>query len=81
MRFLYFATDETGELCISSTMQSAIVEVLDIPEDYTDGEALAITDTVHRACILKAVDHGAPREGRFASPGRRSLRRGWRQEY
>ena len=63
MRFLYFTTDETGELCISSTMQSTIIEVLDIPEDYTDVEALAITATVHKACILKASDRGGAAGG------------------
>ena len=46
MRLLYFTTDETGELCIASTIQRAIFEVLEIPDDYTNAEVLAITDTV-----------------------------------
>ena len=58
MRFLYFTTDETGELCIASTIQRAIIEVLDIPEEYTNTEALAITDAAHKAGILRAPDRG-----------------------
>ena len=58
MRFLYFTTDETGELCIASTLQRAIIEVRDIPDDYTSAEALAITDMVHKAGILEAPDRG-----------------------
>lgn len=58
MRSLYFIADESGELCIASTMQRAIIEILDIPEEYTNDEVLAITDTVHTAGILKAPDRG-----------------------
>jgi hypothetical protein len=63
MRFLYFATDETGQLCVASPVQRAIIEVLDIPEDYTDAEALAIIDTVHKARILEPPDHGGAAGG------------------
>ena len=55
MKSLYFLTDESGKLCLASTIiQRAIIEVLDIPEDYTDTEVLAITDTVYKAGVLKA---------------------------
>ena len=55
MRAIYFLTDESGKLCLASTViQHAIIEVLDIPEDYTYVEVLAITDTVYKAGILKA---------------------------
>lgn len=54
MKSLYFLTDERGKLCLASNIiQHAIIEVLDIPEDYTDTEVLAITDTVRKAGILK----------------------------
>ena len=55
MKSLYFLTDQSGKLCLASTIiQRAIIEVLDIPEEYTDTEVLAIVDTVYKAGVLKA---------------------------
>ena len=53
-------SDESGKLCLASNIiQRAIIEVLDIPDDYTTAEVLVITDTVHNAGILKAPGEDA----------------------
>jgi hypothetical protein len=44
-------------------MEHAIVEVLAIPEDYTDEAALQITETVHKAGILEGRARAGTRGG------------------
>jgi hypothetical protein len=53
IRSLYFALDSSATLSVATSMESAVVEVLSVPEDYTDEAALQIVDSVHKAGILE----------------------------
>ena len=62
-RSLYFTADPLGTLALATSMEHAIVEVLAIPEDYTDEAALQITETVHKAGILEGRARAGTRGG------------------
>jgi len=52
-RSLLFAVDAMGGLRIASAGQAPLLEVLAIPSDYADAEALAIIDAVRSEGILQ----------------------------
>jgi hypothetical protein len=51
-RSLYFTTQPDGSLALATSMEHAVLEVLAVPEDYTDSAAQQITESVHKAGIL-----------------------------
>jgi hypothetical protein len=59
-RSLLFATDPTGTLRVVSPGRTPLFEVLAVPGEYSDEEALAIACAVHAAGCLQ----GLPGAGR-----------------
>lgn len=52
-RSLLFAADAMGALRVASAGQSPLLEVLAIPSDYADADALAIIEAVRSAGVLQ----------------------------
>ena len=52
IRSLYFTTQTDGSLGLATTMEHAIIEVLGVPEEYTDDAAQQITEIVHKAGVI-----------------------------
>jgi hypothetical protein len=51
-RSIYFARQDDGSLSLATSMEHAILEVLSIPEDYSDSAAQQIAESVYKAGIL-----------------------------
>jgi hypothetical protein len=51
-RSIYFARQDDGTLSLATSMEHAIIEVLSIPDDYTDGQAQQIAESVYKAGII-----------------------------
>ena len=68
-RSLYFTAEPEGALALATSMEHAILEVLAVPEDYTDVTALQITESVHKAGIIGRARRAGPVGAPSASPG------------
>lgn len=66
MSSLELATEATGKQCLACATRQVVLEVLDIPEDYTIAEALAIVEAVFQDGILPLPAQGEGEE----EPGR-----------
>ena len=62
-RSLFFTIDSTGSLGPATAMEHAIIEVLSVPDEYTDEAAAMITESVHRAGIIETRARTGSRGG------------------
>ena len=63
IRSLYFTTQTDGSLGLATTMEHAIIEVLGVPEEYTDAASLQIAESVHKAGLLEVRARAGARGG------------------
>jgi hypothetical protein len=53
-RCLYFTAGPDGKLGLATTMEHAVLEVLSVPEDYTDESALQIAESVFLSGVIES---------------------------
>ena len=53
IRSLYFTSEPDGTLGLAAAMEHAVLEVIAVPDDYTDAMAQQIAESVHKAGILE----------------------------
>jgi hypothetical protein len=63
IRSLYFTSEPDGTLGLASAMEHAVLEVIAVPDDYTDAMAQQIAESVHKAGILETRARAGARGG------------------
>jgi hypothetical protein len=62
-RSLYFTSGPEGKLALATTMGHAVLEVLSVPEDYTDDAALQIAESVINSGVIESRVRAGARGG------------------
>jgi hypothetical protein len=63
IRSLYFTSEPDGTLGLAAAMEHAVLEVIAVPDDYTDAMAQQIAESVHKAGILETRARAGARGG------------------
>jgi len=63
IRSLYFTSEPDGTLGLAAAMEHAVLEVIAVPDDYTDAMAQQIAESVHKAGILETRARTGARGG------------------
>jgi hypothetical protein len=63
IRSLYFTSEPDGTLGLAAAMEHAVLEVIAVPDDYTDAAAQQIAESVHKAGILETRARAGARGG------------------
>ena len=62
-RSLYFTTAANGGLGLATSMEHAVLEVLSIPDEYTDSSAQQIAESVLKSGVIESRARAGTRGG------------------